>query len=147
MRLRLSHYDPKFVFLVEEKAGIEDLTGTDLVNLRRIIYLTIMNALGYEEAVHKLLKIQLKEGQEIELCNMIIECCSQERTYSKFYGLVGERLCKLNRVWFDCFQQAFGSYYETIHRYETNRLRNIARFLATLWPQILSLGSPLNLSK
>jgi pre-mRNA-splicing factor CWC22 len=38
-----------------------------LVNLRRTIYLTIMNALNYEEAVHKLLKIQLQEGEEVRL--------------------------------------------------------------------------------
>jgi hypothetical protein len=44
---------------------IEDRTETNLVNLRRIIYLTIMNALNYEEAVHKLLKVQLQEGQEV----------------------------------------------------------------------------------
>lgn len=63
---------------------------------------------------------------------MIIECCSQERSYSTFYGLIGERFCKLNRVWNDCFEQAFGNYYTTIHRYETNRLRNIARFFGHL---------------
>ncbi|KIJ17163.1 hypothetical protein PAXINDRAFT_73794 [Paxillus involutus ATCC 200175] len=113
---------------VEDKEGIEDRTETNLVNLRRTIYLTIMNALNYEEAVHKLLKVQLKEGEEVELVNMIIECCSQERSYSNFYGLVGERFSKLNRVWTDCVEQAFGTYYSTIHRYETNRLRNIARF-------------------
>lgn len=50
---------------VEEKAGIEDKTQTNLINLRRVIYLTIMNALNYEEAVHKLLKVQIKEGQEV----------------------------------------------------------------------------------
>ncbi|KAF9228687.1 MIF4G-domain-containing protein [Gyrodon lividus] len=113
---------------VEEKEGIEDRTETNLVNLRRTIYLTIMNALNYEEAVHKLLKVQVKEGEEVELINMIIECCSQERSYSTFYGLIGERFSKLNRVWMDCLEQAFGNYYSTIHRYETNRLRNIARF-------------------
>ncbi|EPQ58685.1 MIF4G-domain-containing protein [Gloeophyllum trabeum ATCC 11539] len=117
---------------VEAKEGIEDRTETNLVNLRRTIYLTIMNALNYEEAVHKLLKIQLKEGEEIELVNMLIECCSQERTYSKFYGLVSERFCKLNRVWEECFEQAFANYYNTIHRYETNRLRNIARLFGHL---------------
>ncbi|PCH38399.1 MIF4G-domain-containing protein [Wolfiporia cocos MD-104 SS10] len=117
---------------IAEKEGIEDRTETNLINLRRVIYLTIMNALNYEEAVHKLLKVQIKEGQEIELCNMIIECCSQERSYSTFYGLIGERFCKLNRVWNDCFEQAFGNYYTTIHRYETNRLRNIARFFGHL---------------
>lgn len=63
---------------------------------------------------------------------MVIECCSQERSYSNFYGLVGERFCKLNRVWFDCFESAFRTYYDTIHRYETNRLRNIARFFGHL---------------
>ncbi|KAL0568745.1 pre-mRNA-splicing factor cwc22 [Marasmius crinis-equi] len=118
---------------VEAKEGIEDRTETNLVNLRRVIYLTIMNALNYEEAVHKLLKIQLSEGEEIELVNMVIECCSQVRSYSTFYGLIGERFSKLNRVWTDCFEQAFVNYYTTIHRYETNRLRNIARFFGHMF--------------
>lgn len=51
--------------VVESKQGIEDRTETNLVNLRRVIYLTIMNALNYEEAVHKLLKVQIDEGQEV----------------------------------------------------------------------------------
>jgi hypothetical protein len=50
---------------VPEKEGIQDHTETNLVNLRRVIYLTIMNALNYEEAVHKLLKVQLQEGEEV----------------------------------------------------------------------------------
>lgn len=64
---------------------------------------------------------------------MIIECCSQERSYSTFYGLIGERFCKLNRVWNECFEEAFANYYTTIHRYETNRLRNIAHFFGHLF--------------
>jgi pre-mRNA-splicing factor CWC22 len=119
--------------VVPDGEGILDKTGTNLVNLRRIIYLTIMNALNYEEAVHKLLKVQMAEGDEIELVNMIIECCSQERSYSNFYGLVSERFSKINRVWTDCFEQAFGNYYTTIHRYETNRLRNIARLFGHMF--------------
>lgn len=47
-----------------------------------------MSAIDFEEAVHKLMKLHINEGQESEMCNMIIECCSQERSYSKFYGLV-----------------------------------------------------------
>lgn len=103
----------------------------------------LMCQLNFEEAVHKLMKINIPEGREaspccypcrdetdeqIELCNMIIECCSQERSYNTFYGLIGERFCKLNRIWTDCFQEAFMKYYDTIHRYETNKLRNIGRF-------------------
>ena len=66
---------------------------------------------------------------------MIIEC-SQERsysTYSMFYGLIGERFCKLNRVWMDSFETAFKKYYTMVHQYETNRLRNIALFFGHLF--------------
>ncbi|KAK4058749.1 pre-mRNA-splicing factor cwc22 [Microbotryomycetes sp. JL221] len=111
---------------------VHDQTGANVVNLRRTIYLTIMSALDFEEAVHKLLKIHLGPGQEREMCNMVIECCSQERTFSKFYGLMGERFCKLNQTWASCYEECFVQYYETIHRYETNRLRNIARFFGHL---------------
>jgi len=66
------------------------------------------------------------------MANMIIECCSHERSYSTFYVLIGERFCKLNRVWTESFETACGNYYTTVHRYETNRLRNIARFFGHL---------------
>jgi pre-mRNA-splicing factor CWC22 len=117
----------------EEKAlEIKDQSNTDLVNLRRTIYLTIMSSIDPEECCHKLMKIQLPAGQEPELPSMIIECCAQEKTYSKFYGLIGERFAKINRLWTDLFEQQFTKYYDTIHRYETNRLRNIARFFGHL---------------
>nr|POF02521.1 pre-mrna-splicing factor cwc22 [Quercus suber] len=111
---------------------IKDQSNTDLVNLRRSIYLTIMSSGGFEEACHKLMRINLPAGREEELPSMIIECCSQERTYNKFFGLIGERFCKLNRLWQDLFQDMFTKYYETIHRYETNRLRIIAQFFGHL---------------
>lgn len=78
------------------------------------------------------MKVSTLKRLQIELCNMVIECCSQERTYSNFYGLIGERFCKLHRIWTDAFQEAFQKYYDTIHRYETNKLRNIGRFFGHL---------------
>ncbi|KFY89134.1 hypothetical protein V500_05920 [Pseudogymnoascus sp. VKM F-4518 (FW-2643)] len=117
----------------EEKAlEIKDASNADLVNLRRTIYLTIMSSIDPEECCHKLMKVSLPPGQEPELPSMIVECCSQERTYQKFYGLIGERFAKINRLWTDLFEQSFAKYYDTIHRYETNRLRNIARFFGHL---------------
>ena len=56
----------------ELAAPILDATETNLIALRRTIYLTIQSSLDYEEAVHKLLKMQLKPGHETELCNMIL---------------------------------------------------------------------------
>lgn len=63
---------------------------------------------------------------------MVIECCSQERTYEKFYGLVGERFSKINRDWSEAFKECFATNYETIHRLETNPLRNVAKYFGHL---------------
>lgn len=56
----------------ELAAPILDQTETNLIALRRTIYLTIQSSLDYEEAVHKLVKMQLKPGHEPELCHMIV---------------------------------------------------------------------------
>lgn len=64
---------------------------------------------------------------------MVIECASQERTYLKYYGLMAERFCKMNRTWVDNFTTCFEEVYNTIHRYETNRLRNIGKLFAHLF--------------
>ncbi|EGS20685.1 putative pre-mRNA splicing protein [Thermochaetoides thermophila DSM 1495] len=118
----------------EEQKAIEirDQTNADLVNLRRTIYLTIQSSADPEEAAHKLMKLKLPPGQEPELVSMIIESCAQEKVYSKFMGLLGEKFARLNRMWMELYEEAFTKYYNTIHRYETNKLRNIARFFGHL---------------
>jgi len=48
------------------------------------------------------------------------------------YGLSGERLCRLSTVYQEQFDECFAVYYATIHRFETNRIRNIGKFFAHL---------------
>ncbi|KAJ1949671.1 pre-mRNA-splicing factor cwc22, partial [Linderina pennispora] len=115
-----------------EPVKIHDLTETERVNLRRTIYLAMMSSLSYDEAAHKLLKLTVRAGEEQELCNMVVEACSQERTYKAFFGLVGERLCKLDHKWRTGFLQSFEQCHGDAHRYETGHLRNIAHFFAHL---------------
>jgi pre-mRNA-splicing factor CWC22 len=118
----------------EQKAvEIKDQSNADLVNLRRTIYLTLMSSADYEESVHKLLRIQIPMGLEKEIPEMVVECCSQEKTYTKFYGGIGERLAKINRMWNELFETAFAEYYEKIHRYDSNKLRNIARLFGHMF--------------
>lgn len=111
---------------------IKDETETNLVNLRRTIYLTIMSSVDFEEAGHKLMKIKLEPGQEMELCTMLLECCSQERTYLRYYGLLGQRFCMINKIHQVNFETCFVQQYSLIHRLETNKLRNVAKFFAHL---------------
>ena len=116
----------------QNELEIKDATNTDLVNLRRTIYLTIMSSSVGEEASHKLMKLNLPAGQEGELVSMIVECCSQERTYNKFYGIIAETFAKINRLWRQLLEESFATAYDTCHRRETNQLRNIARLYGHL---------------
>ncbi|CAL1525845.1 unnamed protein product [Lymnaea stagnalis] len=115
-----------------EKQTIIDQTETNLIALRRTIYLTVQSSLDHNECAHKMLKMDLKPGQEVELCNMILDCCAQLRTYEKFFGLLAQRFCQIDKKYIEPFQQIFTDQYETIHRLETNKLRNVAKFFAHL---------------
>ncbi|CAK9048766.1 Pre-mRNA-splicing factor CWC22 [Durusdinium trenchii] len=111
---------------------ILDFTEQDLVNLRRQIYLVIMSSVHYEECVHKILKLNIAEGQEKEVCTMLIDCCAMEKMFNRFFVLQAERLCRLNPVYQDNFTESFGVQFNTVHRLETNKLRNIGKFFAHL---------------
>ena len=91
-----------------------------------------MSAVDFEECCHKLLRLAIRPGQEIELCNMVIECCTQDRTYLPFYGHIGQRFCNLFEVYQDKFSELFASQYEQVHRLEQGKLRNLACFFAHL---------------
>lgn len=90
-----------------EKQKIIDMTETNLIGLRRTIYLTLQSSLDFEEAAHKLLKLQVKPGQEGELCNMVLDCGAQQRTYEKFYGLLAQVNNRMSNEWIRiCLDQA-----------------------------------------
>lgn len=54
----------------EIQIEIKDQSNADLVNLRRTIYLTLKSSSGFEEACHKLMRINLPQGNEPELPSM-----------------------------------------------------------------------------
>jgi pre-mRNA-splicing factor CWC22 len=112
--------------------SIVDMTETDVINLKKSIYLTIMNSLDFEECAHKLMRLNIPRGAEKELASMLVECCSQERTFLRYYALLGQRFCMVSSVYQDAFELVFAEQYATIHRLETNKLRNVAKFFAHL---------------
>merc|ERR1719186_1170900 len=77
---------------------IVDATETNLIALRRTIYLTIQSALDYE----------------------------------KFFGLMGQRFCQVTRTYQEPFSKIFLDTYNTVHRLETGKLRNVAKFYSHL---------------
>ncbi|KAF2461355.1 armadillo-type protein [Lineolata rhizophorae] len=119
----------------EREMEIKDQSNADLSNLRKKIYLTIKSSGGFEEACHKLMRVNLPAGQEGELPSMIVQCAAQEQTYQKFYGLMAERFCKLNRLWMDLFEAEFIRQHETIHRLSEKEIRITAQLFAHLFAE------------
>jgi pre-mRNA-splicing factor CWC22 len=113
-------------------ADAQNMTEEEMLNFKRNIYLTIMSSLDYEECAHKLLKNGQLKAHEMELCSLIIECCSQERTFLKYYGLLGQRFCQISRVYQEKFEECFKIQYSMVHRLESNKLRNVALFFSYL---------------
>ncbi|OWB52893.1 hypothetical protein B5S27_g4476 [[Candida] boidinii] len=117
------------------KVQVKDFTATELTNYQKRVYLTIMSSMGHDEAVHKLLKLEPIDPDKKEemLVDMIVKCCAQEKTYSKFFGLIAEKLCSFNRKWYNAFEINFKDYYTNCHRFENNLLRNIGLFWGHLF--------------
>merc|ERR1719416_259904 len=111
---------------------ITDFSEKDLVNLRRSIYLVIMSSLHFEECVHKILKLNITEGQEGEVCTMLIDCCAMDKMFNRFFALQAQRLSELQPVYQEKFSDLFDQQYMSVHRLETNKLRNIGKFFAHL---------------
>lgn len=117
----------------EPNEKVTDFTDSELQKTQKNIYLTIMSSMSADEAVHKLLR--LKKSQRMEsavLVDMIIKCCAQEKTYSKYFGVIGEKLCGMSRQWHETFVEQFQQKYATIYQYEGLQLRNIGRFFGHL---------------
>ncbi|XP_060966302.1 pre-mRNA-splicing factor CWC22 [Cannabis sativa] len=102
--------------------------------IRKRIYLTIMSSVDFEETGHKLLNMKIHRSQQMEICTMVLKCCSQETTYRNYYGLLGQRLCANNHSHHHNFEKCFVNNYEMIHnhKFETNKIRNLAKFFAHL---------------
>ena len=69
---------------------------------------------------------------QMELCQMILDNCAQQRTYERFFGLLGQRFCLLKKEFVECFEKVFQDQYEIVHRLENVKLRNVAKFFAHL---------------
>uniref|UniRef100_A0A674F4X7 Pre-mRNA-splicing factor CWC22 homolog n=1 Tax=Salmo trutta TaxID=8032 RepID=A0A674F4X7_SALTR len=131
--LNVFKMDPDFLENEEKYKAIKK--GELIDNYYKVIMnkcLSSFNSLDFEECAHKLIKMDFPDSQTKELCNMILDCCAQQRTYEKFFGLLAGRFCLLKKDYMESFEAIFMEQYETIHRLETNKLRNVARMFAHL---------------
>lgn len=108
-------------------------TEMKVESLRCTTYLSIMDGDSVHKTTHKLHKTKKSEhGQKIEVCKMLLECCSQERTYRRRYGLIAQRLCMLSTGYKKSFADCFREKYEMAPQLETTELQHVAKFFVHL---------------
>ena len=117
----------------EKSEIVTDMSDAQLIQRQKSIYLRIMSSMSADEAVHKLIKL-LRQGSFADdmLVDMVVKCCAQEKTYSKYFGVIGEIVCRLSSKWQQTVTQQFREKYDTIFQFEGAQLRNIGKFFGHL---------------
>jgi hypothetical protein len=100
---------------------------------RRHIFHIIDGAVSVNEAVIKL----LKENEEELVCDIIIELCSNERSYLTYYGKLAIELCNKRNSFIPAFEAAIIRQYSDINsdngeKNITKQTHNKANFFADL---------------
>lgn len=113
---------------------VQDRTDSTNVAFKKKIYLIVKGSLSGDEAAHKLLKLRIKDDEKVNVAEILIKSCAQESTYSKFYGIIVERLCAVHKSWVASFTELFKDNYTNAASYEPSNIRNIGK----LWGHALA---------
>ncbi|CCD23095.1 U2-type spliceosomal complex subunit CWC22 NDAI_0B00610 [Naumovozyma dairenensis CBS 421] len=117
---------------------LKDMTAKSEIEFKKKIYLIIKSSLSADEAAHKLLKLRIPDDKKFEIVDIIINSSLQDPTYSKFYGLLSERLISAHsRSWIPAFHSIFVENWKNTENWEPNQLRILGRY----WGHLLAVES------
>ncbi|KAK3058357.1 suppressor of glycerol defect [Extremus antarcticus] len=67
-------------------------------DVRRAIFISLLSSSDYNEAHLKILKLHLKNKQQLEMPRVLVHCVGAEETYNPFYALVARKFCGERRA-------------------------------------------------
>ncbi|CAF4021697.1 unnamed protein product [Rotaria sp. Silwood1] len=85
-----------------------------------------------EKCARKLHRIELSPGQEMIVCEKVINICAQKQSYDLFFGLLSQHLCSSKREYVKCFEKAFKDQYDLAHHLDNMKLKNISKLFSHL---------------
>ncbi|QLQ77789.1 hypothetical protein HG537_0A00360 [Torulaspora globosa] len=119
---------------IQKPTVATDMTGEEEVEFKKKFYLILKSSLSSDEAAHKILKLRIPDADKHRVVDVIVKSSIQEATYSKFYGMLAERLCSSHKSWKPAFEQVFKSNYLNSEEFEPAQLRTLGK----LWGHILA---------
>ncbi|KAK4099919.1 hypothetical protein N658DRAFT_452259 [Parathielavia hyrcaniae] len=83
----------------EEGPDLAELAREQGMNteVRRSVFVSVMSALDYQDAYHRILKLRLNRERQREVPNVLLRCAGAELHYNPYYALVARRLCAEQR--------------------------------------------------
>ncbi|CAF1137723.1 unnamed protein product, partial [Rotaria sp. Silwood1] len=96
------------------------------------IYLPIETGISAGECANHLVDMDLSPEQKKKLCQSIAHFCGQQRSYERFFLLLGQKLCESENEYTQYFEEVFHDQYDIVHSLENAQLQNRAKFFAHL---------------
>lgn len=113
---------------------VKDMTSREDIEFKKKIYLILKSSLSSDEAAHKLIQKKIPDEEKYRVVDIIIKSNYQEPTYSKFYGLLSEKLCASHRSWKPAYEREFSENYQDCDELEPAQLRTLGKF----WGHLLA---------
>lgn len=67
-------------------------------DVRRAIFMSILDASDIQDAHMRLLKLHLKNKQQLEIPRVLLHCASTETAYNPYYTLIARKLCNDRKI-------------------------------------------------
>eukprot|EP00760_Papus_ankaliazontas_P038700 PhM_4_TR9250/c0_g1_i1/m.76933/K13100/CWC22; pre-mRNA-splicing factor CWC22 len=107
------------------------LTGDEEIAFRKRMALIIQGSMNPEECAHKLIKAS-QLGQEANIAGLLLEACVNQKTYSRFYGNLANKLCASGAAYARAFEDEFVRYYLEADEMLQKTLRHATNVFAHL---------------
>jgi len=112
-------------------------------DLRRSIFCIIMGSADCEDAFEKLVRAGMLKGKaERDVIRVLIECCSQEKSYNPYYAHLASRICEYQP---SCNFTLRLTYWDAFKQFDSMKPRKAAN-LAKLLAHLVRNGRGLNLN-
>lgn len=112
-------------------------------DLRRSIFCIIMGSTDCEDAFEKLVRAGMLKGKaERDVVRVLIECCSQEKSYNPYYAHLASRICEYQP---SCNFTLRLTYWDAFKQFESMKPRKAAN-MAKLLAHLVCNGRGLNLN-
>lgn len=111
-------------------------------DVRRAIFISLLSAADYKDAHIRLMKLHLKNKQQLEIPRVLVTCVGGEEAYNPYYALVARRFCASGREIRKAFQFVLWAFWRELEKegdgsgdaeiVGVRKVVNLAKFYANL---------------